>query len=654
MKASRKFKPILPGIVNSFFSGQKQFKSITIVVLSFFIIVFHGNFISAQTGGITGIVSDNFTSEKVPFANVILYDFSDKQIAGTNTNLNGVYFFDGINAGKYKLKCSFVGYENFETSNIEIFADSIVQKNIGMEASSEVLEDVVVVNASGINRKGRTRGSRSYKSVYLPYQDYSTEDYDEINDNRFLSPVYNPLSTFSIDVDMASYSNVRRFLNKGQLPPADAVRTEELINYFTYDYAAPKPGTPVEINTEVASCPWNQQHQLALIGIQAEKIETADLPPSNLVFLLDVSGSMSDDNKLPLLKKSMKLLVNNLGENDKVSIVVYAGAAGIVLKPTNGNNKEKILQAIENLSAGGSTAGGQGIQLAYETAEKQFITNGNNRVILATDGDFNVGISDDKELIKLIEKERESGIYLTVLGFGEGNLKDSKMEKLADHGNGNYAYIDNLLEAQKTLVTEMGATLLTVAKDVKIQVEFNPEKVQAYRLIGYENRLMESEDFNNDLKDAGEIGSGKSVTALYEIIPAGITSDFEIGSIDSLKYQRVKIKDKTEFSDELMTVKVRYKNPKESKSLLIVKAVKSNNSDFSEASDNLQFAASVAEFGMLLRDSEFKQESTFDQLIEISQASRGEDVEGYRSEFIRLVKLANQIQLSTLQSNLRD
>lgn len=630
---------------------SKNFKYGLLITL---LIFFFSGIALAQTGGIKGKVIDKYSKEIIPFANVMLISqASGNQVFGVSTDFSGDFLMKNIPVGKYKLKSDFVGYETKEIKNVEVFADSIVLVNVSMEASSEVLEEVVVVSGINIKRNGKTRGS-ALTEYYLYDMDISTEEYDEINDNRFLSPVYNPLSTFSIDVDMASYSNVRRFLNEGQMPPLDAVRTEEMINYFTYDYAAPKQGTPVEITTEVASCPWNPQHQLALIGIQAEKIKTEDLPPSNLVFLLDVSGSMSDDNKLPLLKKSMNLLVNNLDENDKVSIVVYAGAAGIVLKPTNGNNKEKILQAIENLSAGGSTAGGQGIQLAYKTAEKHFIPKGNNRVILATDGDFNVGISDDKELVKLIEEKRESGIYLTVLGFGQGNLKDSKMEKLADHGNGNYAYIDNLLEAQKTLVTEMGATLLTVAKDVKIQVEFNPEKVQAYRLIGYENRLMESEDFNNDTKDAGEIGSGKSVTALYEIIPTGIKSVFEIGSIDSLKYQRVKIKDKTAFSDELVTVKVRYKNPKESKSLLITKAVKSNNYDFSEASDNLQFAASVAEFGMLLRDSEFKQESSFDQLIEISQASRGEDVEGYRSEFIRLVKLANQIQLSTLQSNLRD
>jgi len=623
-------------------------------ILITLLISFFSGIALAQTGGIKGTVIDKYSKEIIPFANVMLISqATGNQVSGASTDFSGDFLMINIPVGKYKLKSAFVGYKTKEIKDVEVFADSILLVNVTMEASAEVLEEVVVVSGVNIIRNRKIRGS-AVTEYYLYDIDESTEEYDEINDNRFLSPVYNPLSTFSIDVDMASYSNVRRILNEGQMPPLDAVRTEEMINYFTYDYASPEHGTPVEITTEVASCPWNPQHQLALIGIQAEKIKTEDLPPSNLVFLLDVSGSMSDDNKLPLLKKSMNLLVNNLGENDKVSIVVYAGAAGIVLKPTNGNNKEKILQAIENLSAGGSTAGGQGIQLAYKTAEKQFIPKGNNRVILATDGDFNVGISDDKELVKLIEEKRESGIYLTVLGFGQGNLKDSKMEKLADHGNGNYAYIDNLLEAQKTLVTEMGATLLTVAKDVKIQVEFNPEKVQAYRLIGYENRLMESEDFNNDTKDAGEIGSGKSVTALYEIIPAGIKSGFEIGSIDSLKYQKVKVKDKTDFSDELMTVKVRYKNPKESKSLLITKAVKSDNSVFSEASDNLQFAASVAEFGMLLRDSEFKQESSFDQLIEISQASRGEDLEGYRSEFIRLVKLANQIQLSSLQSNLRD
>jgi Ca-activated chloride channel family protein len=406
----------------------------------------------------------------------------------------------------------------------------------------------------------REAAARSRGTVALAdASDWNTEAYDRIYGNAFLAVAANPLSTFSIDVDRASYSNVRRFILGGQLPPKDAVRIEELINYFTYDYPQPVGDDPFSVTTELMTTPWNAQHKLVRIGLQGERIDSEQLPPSNLVFLIDVSGSMSSANKLPLLKSAFRLLVNELREDDRVAIVVYAGAAGLVLPPTSGDQKDRILDAIGALEAGGSTAGGAGLTLAYRQAMESFLVEGNNRVILATDGDFNVGPSSDAEMVRLIEERRDSGVFLTVLGFGTGNLKDSKMEKLADKGNGNYAYIDNLLEAKKVLVSELGGTLFTIAKDVKIQVEFNPEKVFAYRLIGYENRLLRNEDFADDTKDAGEIGAAHSVTALYEIVPVGAEATVEIQGLDSLRYQTVTRAPADRGDSELLFVKVRYK-----------------------------------------------------------------------------------------------
>ncbi|MGB3466168.1 MAG: von Willebrand factor type A domain-containing protein [Cyclobacteriaceae bacterium] len=464
----------------------------------------------------------------------------------------------------------------------------------------------------------------------------SSEEYAEITESGFLRPSKTPLSTFSIDVDAASYSNVRRFLNNGQMPPADAVRVEEMINYFSYDYPQPKGNDPFSVTTEIAPAPWNSQHQLVHVGIQGEKIDTEDLPASNLVFLLDVSGSMNRVNKLPLLKSAFQLLVAQLRPEDKVSIVVYAGAAGMVLEPTSGDNKSKILNAFKNLSAGGSTAGGAGIELAYATAKEHFIKGGNNRIILATDGDFNVGASSDKAMEDLIEEKRNDGIYLTVLGFGMGNYKDSKMEILADKGNGNYAYIDNIQEAKKVLVSEFGGTMYTIAKDVKIQVEFNPQNVQAYRLIGYENRALNDEDFNNDKKDAGELGAGHTVTALYEIIPIGVESS--LVSVDPLKYQIDKNSSQNGFSDELMTVKLRYKKPEgNEKSKLITKTIMQTSGSKVKPGENFRWSAAVAAYGMLLRDSEYINEMSYQEVVDLARSARGTDSEGYRAEFIRLV-----------------
>ena len=468
--------------------------------------------------------------------------------------------------------------------------------------------------------------------------DFNREGYDKITENPFKKVNDYPLSTFSIDVDAASYSNVRRFLNQGQLPPAGAVRIEEMINYFKYDYKQPKNGQPFSIHTEMANAPWNPNNKLVLIGLQGKKIPTDNLPASNLVFLIDVSGSMRSSNKLPLVKASLKMLVEQLREQDKISLVVYAGAAGLVLPPTSGAEKTKIKDAIDKLRAGGSTAGGAGIKLAYKTAEENFMKNGNNRVILCTDGDFNVGESSDDAMERLIEDERKSGVFLTVLGYGMGNYQDAKMQKLADKGNGNHAYIDGISEAKKVLVNEFGGTLFTIAKDVKLQIEFNPAKVQGYRLIGYENRMLAKEDFNDDKKDAGELGSGHTVTAIYEVIPVGVESDF-LKDVDPLKYQKEKTKlSPTAHNGEILTVKFRYKEPDGEVSKLIVQPVKDENIALANTSDNFRFATAVAEFGMLLRNSAFKSNATYTNVLEMARHARGKDDEGYRSEFIRLVE----------------
>ncbi|MDF0552565.1 VWA domain-containing protein [Kamptonema sp. UHCC 0994] len=474
-------------------------------------------------------------------------------------------------------------------------------------------------------------------------QEYDREGYNRIYENPFERVSNNALSTFGIDVDTASYSNIRRFITSGTLPPKDAVRLEELINYFTYDYPQPEGDRPFSITTEVAANPWNSKHKLVHIGLQGKSISTQNLPPNNLVFLIDVSGSMNSPDKLPLVKASLKYLVNELRDKDKVTIVVYAGAAGLVLPPTPGNQKEKILNAIEELEAGGSTAGGAGIELAYKMANENLLKQGNNRVILATDGDFNVGTSSDAELVRLIEEKREQGVFLTVLGFGTGNLQDAKMEQLADKGNGNYAYIDSMLEAKKVLVNQMGGTLFTIAKDVKIQVEFNPAKVQAYRLIGYENRRLQNQDFNDDKKDAGELGAGHSVTALYEIIPVGVESDVKLSEVDELKYQQTNVAPNAYQTDELMQVKLRYKKPSETTSNLIKQSVIDRSIKLENASVNFRFSAAVAAFGMVLRDSEYKGEANFDEVLKLANQSKGEDKEGYRAEFIRLVESCNML-----------
>ncbi len=467
---------------------------------------------------------------------------------------------------------------------------------------------------------------------------WNTEDYDVIDENKFHDPRLETYSTFSIDTDGASYSNLRRMLRNGQTPPVDAVRIEEMVNYFDYAYHQPGGDVPFEIITELGSCPWNEDHQLVHIGIQGVEIPTDDLPASNLVFLLDVSGSMNAPNKLPLVKQSFKMLTGQLREKDRVAIVVYAGGAGVVLPSTSGNETQAILEAIDRLQAGGGTSGAEGIRLAYELAERNFIKGGNNRVILATDGDFNIGMSSDAELVRLIEGKRDGGVFLSVLGYGMGNYKDNKMQKLANHGNGNHSYIDDITEAKKVFVNEFGGTLFTIAKDVKIQVEFNPAEVAAYRLIGYENRMLAAEDFNDDKKDAGEIGSGHTVTALYEVIPVGVESDF-LRSVDKPRFTKESKTTQAGKQDgNLMHLKVRYKRPEGDKSALVEQFVSNERKDWKSTSDNFRWSAAAASFGMILRDSEFKGDSDTGLVLELAEGALGVDEFGYRSEFVRLVR----------------
>jgi len=484
------------------------------------------------------------------------------------------------------------------------------------------------------------QASPAYKdmqAVQLANRDFNTEGYDPIVESSFAKAIEEPLSTFSIDVDTASYANVRRYIEGGSLPPMDAVRIEELINYFSYDYPEPEAGEPFAFHPELAYCPWNPDHLLLRVALQSKRIPAEELPPSNLVFLIDVSGSMEDENKLPLVKESLKMLARGMRPQDRIAVAVYAGAAGLVLPSTPGIETRKIEAALNKLEAGGSTAGGEGIELAYEVAKKSFMKQGNNRVIIATDGDFNVGASSDGELVRLIEKKRAEGIFLTVLGFGMGNYKDSKMQKLADSGNGNYAYVDSLSEAEKVLSRQMAGTLYAVAKDVKVQIEFNPALVGEYRLIGYEKRALAARDFADDTKDAGELGAGSSVTALYEIIPATGAS-----ARSELKYQSA-APSAASSSGELMTIKFRYKKPTQDTSILREKPVTLEPLAFAKASADFRFATTVAEWGLLLRDSKYKGQARWKDVVSQAAASRGRDEEGYRSEFLKLARLSETL-----------
>lgn len=597
------------------------------------------SFTLPQTRQISGHVTDADGRTPMPGINVTVKGTA----IGTTTDAKG-YYTISVSGEKSVLVFSFIGYQTMEVST-----KGKTTINVTMTVDQNQLSEVVVTGyAVQKSLKGRAAGVAIYGNRAPAYEMkeydqvvvHNTEEYDAINEIGFRDATKNPLSTFSIDVDAASYSNVRRFINNGQRPPKDAIRIEEMINYFDYDYGQPNGEHPFNVITEVSTAPWNTKHRLVHIGLQGKVIPTRDLPSSNLVFLIDVSGSMSDPNKLPLLKSSLKMLVEQLREQDHVAIVVYAGAAGLVLEPTSGANKKTIIDALDRLEAGGSTAGGEGIELAYAVAKKHFKANGNNRVILATDGDFNVGESSNASMERLIEQKRKDGIFLTVLGYGMGNYKDSKMEILADKGNGNYAYIDNITEARKVLVNEFGGTLFTIAKDVKLQIEFNPAHVKAYRLIGYENRMLANEDFNNDKKDAGELGSGHTVTALYEIVPIGV--DTPVDGVDPLKYQKPSAVAKNNYKDELLTIKLRYKQPDGDVSKLITHTLKDESVPLASTSDNFRWSAAVAGFGMILRESEYANRFTYDQVLQLATASKGKDAEGYRVEFVNLVKAMNQ------------
>ena len=499
----------------------------------------------------------------------------------------------------------------------------------------EVIEEDVEITSNEAALMEPSANATSKMILSSPPQQRNAETYKEIKENSFVAVAQQPVTTFSADVDRAAYANVRRIIGYGQIPPKDAVRIEEMVNYFDYDYPAPEEGSasPLRVSPELAPAPWNPNHLLLRIGLQAKKIDLAKAPPSNIVFLIDVSGSMDEENKLPLLKSSFKMLLGQLRPDDKIAIVTYANGTKVALPSTSVKDKEKIIKVLDNLYASGGTSGGRGIQLAYEQAQKSFIKNGNNRIILATDGDFNIGINNTTDLEKFIEKQRESGIYMSVLGFGIGNYRDDMAETIADKGNGNYAYIDNITEAKKVLVNELSSTLFAVAKDVKLQLEFNPKYVKEYKLIGYENRMLANEDFTNDKKDAGEIGAGHTVTALYELVP----SDGKVAQ--SLRYQSQELNEKGK-GNELGFLKIRYKDPKvkDAKSVEITEPLVFNKKALKETSTDYRFAASVAEFGILLRDNSNKANATYDQVIELAEGAIGKDPEGYRKEFVRLVK----------------
>jgi Ca-activated chloride channel homolog len=609
------------------------------------VVVFVVPLFAAQVdyGVIRGIVIDP-SGAALPGVTVTLTG-PDKRSAITDGR--GEFVFAGLRSGEYQIESVLTGFSVVRRT-ITVTAGRIQRLTIEMSVGGLAETITVTGQTPAVDRQSSLRGVAPAQGVVgfvggFPSPrntgHFDTAAYDHIEENRFRRVDADPLSTFSIDVDTASYANVRRFLTDGGLPPAGAVRIEELINYFRYDYSQPSDGAPFSITTELTACPWNSRHRLALIGLQGRALPARDPSPRNLVFLIDVSGSMTPPDRLPLVRTAMHMLTNVLSERDRVAIVVYAGASGLVLPSTSGDQKERIHQALARLEAGGSTNGASGITLAYEVARNNFIQGGVNRVVLATDGDFNVGITSQSDLVRLIEHERESGVFLSVLGVGTDNLKDSTMEKLADKGNGNYAYLDSVNEARKVLVKEAGGTLETIAKDVKIQVEFNPREVAAYRLIGYENRLLNHEDFNDDKKDAGEIGAGHSVTALYEIVPAGVKVD--AASVDPLKYQRETGNARAAASGELLTVKVRYKAPDGETSKLLSRVLMNRPSGMTA---NVGFASAVAEFGMLLRGSPSLGDASLESVTARARTFRGDDEEGYRGEFIHLVERAASLR----------
>ncbi|MDF7812485.1 von Willebrand factor type A domain-containing protein [Hymenobacter sp. YC55] len=622
------------------------------------------SFVSPQASDtltVRGRITDAVTGKGLPGVTVLAKGTN----TGVSTNPDGTYALT-MPAGKRVLVISQVGYVSQERKvtkekrvvNVALRLDNTPLNEVVISAAGtapnqvqEELSDKVAgvhiaqgqkVKAEGIRIRGARALHGYFPTVPRPAPG-AGESYAHVKEDGFHNATKDPLSTFSIDVDAASYTNVRRFLNQGQRPPADAVRIEEMLNYFHYDYPQPTGPEPFSVTTELATCPWNPAHQLVHVGLQGKQVATDKLPPANLVFLVDVSGSMDDDDRLPLVQAGLQLLVKELRPQDKVALVVYAGAAGLVLPPTAGDKRSQILRAIDDLRAGGSTAGGAGLRLAYQVARENFTKDGNNRLILATDGDFNVGEQSDDAMEHLIEQERESGVFLTVLGVGQGNYQDKKMELLADKGNGNYAYLDNLDnldEARRVLVRQFGGTLFTLAKDVKLQVEFNPARVREYRLIGYENRTLAAEDFNNDRKDAGEMGAGHTVTALYEVVPVGAPA-----AVDKLKYQTSASPEKpAPASADVLMVKLRYKEPQGSTSRLFERTLLGPVTPLERASENIRFATAVAQFGMLLRESMYRGTATFESTAQLANQARGKDVEGYRAELVRLIKIADGLQ----------
>jgi len=622
--------------------------------ISIVVVLLLAAFTAAQSGRghIKGTVTDNAGSV-VPGVTVTLISSAPPARQTAVTDERGEYTFANVVTGSYRLEFTLAGFRTtLKPANVrsgrtervdarlEIGAltESVTVAapqptlNTNMSASAKAVGSGIGVGvaggvAGGYYLQGRSAGP------------FHTEAYDNLEENPFRRVATDALSTFSIDVDTASYANVRRFLTGGALPPAGAVRIEELVNYFRFDYPQPDGDAPFSITTELAACPWNSKHHLALVGLQGRELSERDETARNLVFLIDVSGSMDEPDKLPLVRTAMRMLADTLTARDRVAMVVYAGASGLVLPSTPGDQKSIVQRAIAELESGGSTNGAAGITLAYRVAREHFIRGGINRVVLATDGDFNVGVTSQDELVRLIEEQRASGIFLSVLGVGTGNLKDSTMEKLADKGNGNYSYLDSLHEARKVLVREAGGTLVTIAKDVKIQVEFNPKAVAAYRLIGYENRMLKNEDFNDDRKDAGEIGAGHSVTAIYEIVPAGVEVD--AAGVDPLKYQSRPELTGAAASDELITVKLRYKAPDGDSSRLISTIVRNRPERLAA---NLGFASAVAEFGMLLRGSKHTGSGSYESAVTRARTFRGSDPEGYRAEFIKLAELASSLR----------
>jgi Ca-activated chloride channel family protein len=623
---------------------------IAALVVSAVVAAFAGIAAQSNLGHIRGVIKDS-AGAVLPGVSVRLSRRGEADRT-TVTGAKGEFSFRGLAPGRYSVSAALRGFtpatvwSDVQPGRTVTLALSLAAANVA-ESTRVVDKPKTAEPASTFEMRsalplaagaaGGIVGGLASPPPWAPSAAFNTEAYDRIIDNQWTEVARKPLSTFSTDVDTASYANVRRFLNQGQAPPKDAVRIEELVNYFSFNYAEPRGNLPIAVTTAIGECPWDARHRLALVGIQARRIDASHIPPRNLVFLIDVSGSMQDQRKLPLVKASLAMLAPNLTDKDRVAMVVYAGSTGLVLPSTSGGDTATILDAVRRLEAGGSTNGGQGLMLAYKVAQEQFIAGGVNRVILATDGDFNVGVTDQGSLLRLVEEKRQGGVALSVLGFGMGNVKDSTMEKLADAGNGNYSYIDSLDEAQKVLVEQAGGTLVTVAKDEKLQVEFNPRAVAAYRLIGYENRLLQDQDFNDDKKDAGDMGAGHSVTALYELIPAG--QPIDVPSIDPLKYQQTGALSSAARSGEAMTVKVRYKERDADKSALITAVVSGD----AQGSPQLGFAAAVAEFGMLLRDSEFKGSSSFRDALALAQRHKGDDAHGHRAEFIRLIGVAEGV-----------